>query len=296
MPQINSPRFPLFAWGPIVLSPDFVITVNVSTIGSKRVFLNPSLSLPSGEYGVDPYGVTSSSLAAALGEALTLLFRSTPNAGRCPDGVFSLFTTQFWDATYADGAGAKNFPVVSLEYPLTIALGVTITIDFDGQENNFGFATSPVLSSLVTTALGTYCPTQMWAPNSYNASDLRDYFSDVYSTVSTFTPSAWTTTRWSPKREKTTIKLPAVNAEFIFVYRRADPDFSQYTTVTNPNNLLEFMLDAAMDGKNFEVWWSSSYSETWAIQDPEQMVMSATLEDIASSRMYDVSLMMMRIQ
>ncbi len=295
MPQINSPRFPVFTWDQITLSPDFVITVNVSTIGSKRVFLNPSLTLPSGEYGVDSYGITSSSLAAALGEALTLLFRSTPNAGRCPDGVFSLFTTQSWTATYTDGAGAKNFPVVSLAYPLSIALGVTITIDFDGQANRFGFATNPVLTSLVTTALGTYCPENMWAPNSYNASDLRTYMADVYSSVSTFTPSTWTTTRWSPQREKTIIKLPAVNAEFLFLYRRTDPDFSQYTQTTWPNNLLEYMLEAARDGATFKVWWTASVSENWAIQDPEQMNSEGLLTDISSSRMFDVALMMVRV-
>lgn len=293
MPQIQSPEFPLFTWGPILLSPDFVITVNVSTIGSKRVFLDPALTTATGQYALAPYG-SGGSVAEAIAEALTLLFRSTPSAGRCPDGVFSLFTTESWSGVY-DGNGPKNFPCVSLQYPLTIALGVTITIDFDGQENRLGFATSPVLTSLVTTALGDYCPAQIWAPNSYNASDLREYKADTYVAASTFSTPVWTTTTWSPELEMTVIMLPAVNAEFIFEYRRADPDFSQYTTTTNPNNLLQYMLRAAREGVTFTVWWRDDYSEDWAIQDPEGMTTMAVIKDVASNRMFDVSIKMVRV-
>lgn len=287
MASINSPRYPIFVFDELVFPSDFVMNVTIGIV-TKRVRFS-DIYFTSGAYRIDPF----LRLRSALSQALTQVLGSTSNA-QTPDGVFGLDYTV--TATFTEPS-EKNFPVVALQLGLVVIEDVVVDMDIE-YAKIMGLASGTITFPLDATPepiAFDYTPAGLWAPNSYNCQESRTYTRDLTVTSSAFSPSVYTVNLWGEERTGVRVYLPAQNAEFVFLYRRVDSNFSQYTETSWPNNLLQDLIEAARENKIITVYWDSAISEEFSIQDPERILnFNSNITDVSSERRYDVTLLMVK--
>ncbi len=124
------------------------------------------------------------------------------------------------------------------------------------------------LVGFVTNIVADTQPDGVWAPDNYICYEDRNFQRDTIINSSAFNTSVYRVQNWSSNRELLVLSYPVVNAEFIFLYRRQDIRFSQYTIPTDTNNLLENLFGAAQRGQVFYIYWNdTSGPEYFSVQD-----------------------------
>lgn len=291
MANIDSPRYPIFTWGKLIFPSNYYM--NVTRGASTRRVAFSDTYLVDGVFQIESF----LQLPTAMAQALSQVLGAVSNA-QTPDGVFSSGVTV--TATWSEKS-EKNFPVLFLTFSPSVNTEIYVEVgDLDiVYANNIGLDNigfTVTTSVLPRSTTFDYTPANMWAPNSFNTQETRMYTQDLNVTTSAFTPSVFVVNKWGTERVGLRLFMPAQNAEFIFEYRRTDPNFSQYTEITWPNNLLQQLIQAGRDGEVITIHWNGSESEQFTIQDPERILnFNSNIADVASERRFDVTLMMVKV-
>ena len=320
MATIDAPDFPVIGWD-ITIPQVYYIEVTRNSV-TKQVFLNPSLTDDGqGNYLVRGYGQGNFNpsdpdtfhLAAVLAEAINFVLTepTTPTTTRLPSGGFNLPTAGTVTGSYDAIPGTKRFPTIRLSYNYLLFMSFALIVNFDptGAGTNpeykqFGFllgatpwiqtfpvglVAPPSVSNIVADAQ----PDGVWAPDNYICYEDRNFQRDTIINSSAFNTSVFRTQNWSSNRELLVLSYPVVNAEFIFLYRRQDTRFSQYTIPTDANNLLENLFGAAQRGQVFYIYWNdTSGPEYFSVQDEKyvQDFVSQLKDATGRGRAWDVTL------
>lgn len=292
MATIDVPDFPVISWD-ITIPTSYFITVTRNSV-SKRVTLNPIIANDGqGNFLIRGYGQGNFSsidpdthhLAAVLAEAINfVLTEPAAIAPRLPDGGFNLPTFGTVTGNYSAPVNTKRFPTIRLSYNLLLPMAFSIIVDFDpagagtsSEYKQFGFllGLTPWVQTFAIPLVGFVSninantqPDGVWAPDNYICYEDRNFQRDTIINSSAFNTAVFRTQNWSSNRELMVLSYPVVNAEFIFLYRRQDIRFSQYTIPTDTNNLLENLFGAAQRGQVFYIYWNdTSGPEYFSIQD-----------------------------
>ena len=293
MATIDAPDYPVISWD-ITIPVSYFITVTRNSV-TKRVTLNPAITLDGlGNYVIRGYGqgnfnpldLDTFHLAAVLAEAINfVLTEPAAPTGRLPDGGFNLPSFGVVTGSYTSPSD-KRFPTIRLTYNYFLFMPFALIVDFDPagagtspEYKQFGFLLG-LTPWIQTFALGILAPPSftdfeadaqpdgVWAPDNYICYEDRNFKRDTIINSSAFNTSVYRTQNWSSNRELLVLSYPVVNAEFIFLYRRQDTRFSQYTIPTDTNNLLESLFGAAQRGQVFYIYWNdTSGPEYFSVQD-----------------------------
>jgi hypothetical protein len=316
MATIDAPDFPVISWD-ITIPQVYYIEVTRNSV-TKEVFLNPSLTNDGqGNYLVRGYGQGNFNpadpdthhLAAVLAEAINFVLTEPVTATtRLPSGGFNLPTFGTVTGNYTSPSD-KRFPTIRLSYNLLLPMAFSIIVDFDPagaganpEYKQFGFllGVTPWISTfgippfaLISLIIADAQPDGLWAPNNYICYEDRNFQRDTIINSSAFNTAVFRTQNWSSNRELLVLSYPVVNAEFIFLYRRQDTRFSQYTIPTDTNNLLENLFGAAQRGQVFYIYWNdTSGPEYFSVQDESYVkdFVSQLKDATGRGRAWDVTL------
>lgn len=300
MATIDAPDFPVISWD-ILIPVGYQIAVERNSI-IHNVGLNQSIAQDGqGNYVIRGYGQGAFNpadpdthhLAAVLAEAIDYCLSEpppppppTPPDPRLPTGGFNIPSFGNVTGSYSAPAGTKRFPTIVLSYNYFLAMPFTIIVNFDpfgggtsSEYKQFGFWLGPT-PWIQTFPIGLLAPPAsvsiaadaqpdgVWAPDNYICYEDRNFQRDTIINSSAFNTAVYRTQNWSSNRELMVLSYPVVNAEFIFLYRRQDTRFSQYTIPTDTNNLLENLFGAAQRGQVFYIYWNdTSGPEYFSVQD-----------------------------
>jgi hypothetical protein len=316
MATIDAPDFPVISWD-ILIPTSFYLEVQRNSV-TKRVNLNPAISNDGqGNFLIRGYGQGNFNstnpdtfhLAAVLAEAINLVLTEPATVtGRLPDGGFNLPTAGIVTGDYTSPSD-KRFPTIRLSYNLLLPMAFSIIVDFDPagagtspEYKQFGFllGATPWISTfgippfaLISLIIADAQPDGLWAPNNYICYEDRNFQRDTIINSSAFNTAVFRTQNWSSNRELLVLSYPVVNAEFIFLYRRQDTRFSQYTIPTDANNLLENLFGAAQRGQVFYIYCNdTSGPEYFSVQDQKyvQDFVSQLKDATGRGRAWDVTL------
>ena len=321
MATIDAPDFPVISWD-ITIPHSYQIEVTRNSV-TKEVSLNPAIADDGqgnflvrgyGQGNFNPADADTFHLAAVLAEAINFVL--TEPAGvttRLPSGGFNLPTAGIVTGDYFSPSD-KKFPTIRFFYNFTSPpyigfMSFPIFVNFDGAGGGlgpyyrqFGFLTglSPWIQTFIVPPSGTVSridadtpPDGLWAPNNYICYEDRNFQRDTVINSSAFNTSVYRVQNWSSNRELLVLSYPVVNAEFIFLYRRQDIRFSQYTIPTDTNNLLENLFGTAQRGQVFYIYWNdTSGPEYFSIQDQAyvQDFVSQLKDATGRGRAWDVTL------
>jgi hypothetical protein len=298
MATIDSPDFPVISWDILIPTTYFLeVTRNAVT---KEVTLNPAIATDGlGNYVIRGYGQGNFNpadpdthhLAAVLAEAINYCLTEppspplpTPPDPRLPSGGFNLLTFGTVTGSYSAPVNTKRFPTIRLSYNLLLPMAFSIFVNFDGAGGGlgpyyrqFGFLLGlgpwiqefdiPLVGSVSNINADTQ-PDGVWAPDNYICYEDRNFQRDTIINSSAFNTAVYRTQNWSSNRELLVLSYPVVNSEFVFLYRRQDIRFIQYTIQTDTNNLLENLFGAAQRGQVFYIYWNdTSGPEYFSVQD-----------------------------
>ena len=294
MATIDAPDFPVISWD-IMIPTTYYIEVTRNSV-TKAVTLNPAITNDGqGNFLIRGYGQGNFSsidpdtfhLAAVLAEAINLvLTEPAAPTGRLPSGGFNLPSFGTVTGTYSAPVLTKRFPTIRLNYNYLLFMPFPIIVNFDPagagtspEYKQFGFllgatpwiqtfAIGLVVPPSVSNIVADTQPDGVWAPDNYICYEDRNFQRDTIINSSAFNTAVFRTQNWSSNRELLVLSYPVVNAEFIFLYRRQDSRFSQYTIPTDTNNLLENLFGAAQLGQVFYIYWNdTSGPEYFSVQD-----------------------------
>jgi hypothetical protein len=317
MATIDAPDFPVISWD-IMIPTSYFIEVTRNSV-TKEVTLNPAITSDGqGNFLIRGYGQGNFNsidpdtfhLAAVLAEAINLVLTEPATVtGRLPSGGFNLPSFGTVTGGYSAPAGTKRFPTIRLSYNLLLPMAFSIFVNFDGASGGlgpyyrqFGFLLGlgpwiqefdiPLVGSVSNINADTQ-PDGVWAPDNYICYEDRNFQRDTIINSSAFNTAVYRTQNWSSNRELLVLSYPVVNAEFIFLYRRQDTRFSQYTIPTDTNNLLENLFGAAQRGQVFYIYWNdTSGPEYFSVQDESYVkdFISQLKDATGRGRAWDVTL------
>jgi hypothetical protein len=317
MATIDAPDFPVISWD-ILIPTSYFLEVTRNSV-TKEVVLNPAITNDGqgnfvirgyGQGNFNPLDPDTFHLAAVLAEAINfVLTEPAAVTARLPSGGFNLPTSGTVTGGYSAPVNTKRFPTIRFSYNLLLPMAFSIFVNFDSgggglgpYYRQFGFLLGlgpwiqefdiPLVGSVSNINADTQ-PDGVWAPDNYICYEDRNFQRDTVINSSAFNTSVYRVQNWSSNRELLVLSYPVVNSEFVFLYRRQDIRFIQYTIQTDTNNLLENLFGAAQRGQVFYIYWNdTSGPEYFSVQDESYVkdFISQLKDATGRGRAWDVTL------
>lgn len=276
MSYLSTPSFPVISWS-IDLDGTDEITVAVSGGSTYSGFI------PAGTY----YGYASStgsddaaadSLAGIVAATIQDIMQDPAKFNQATATCVALYLHSPTGTEITTRYTRANFFPLAATITVTITAG-TLTLQDLGFETSFQWTT---LGGLSRT--NNWNSIGYWAPGNITVYDERNQTMSSFVTESIFNNSI-STVRWGSPKVRRNLVFPTVYAAMIYTYRRVDSGFADVAQVdvADPNNLLEYLFEAASEGLTFRIYQEPAVYRTAVISDQGSINdMNSNLEDISA--------------